>query len=71
MEPERRPGPVVVNGRLKASETLPNAPFSIDVPLSEPVQSIEIDSTSFVPQKLGINNDPRPLGVVIERLVLN
>jgi len=62
---------VVVNGRLKTSEMLPNAAFSIDVALSEPVQSIEIDSASFVPQKLGINSDRRRLGVVIERLVLN
>jgi hypothetical protein len=62
---------VVVNGRLKASERVPNAPFSIDVALSEPVQSIEIESAPFVPQKLGINENPRALGVLIERLVLN
>jgi hypothetical protein len=64
------PVKVVVNGQLKASGTLPNAPFSFDFALSEPVETIEIQSTPFVPQELGINNDPRHLGVVIERLVL-
>jgi hypothetical protein len=61
---------VTVNGQLKASETLPNAPFSMDVALTEPVQSIEIASTSYVPRHLGINNDPRRLGLLIERLIL-
>ena len=37
--------------------------------LSEPVRSVEVESESFVPQRLGMNDDLRTLGVVFERFV--
>jgi len=72
----RRGGPVsgplrvFVNGRLRHEQALPDGSFSIALPLEAPVESIQIDSDSFVPQLLKINQDPRRLGVVISRVVL-
>jgi hypothetical protein len=49
---------------------LPDGSFSIALPLEAPVESIQIGSGSFVPQLLKINQDPRRLGVVVSRVVL-
>ena len=61
---------ILVNGRLRYSETLPRAPFDIVVPVDGSVKEIQIDSATFVPSLLGINQDRRQLGILVKELVI-
>jgi hypothetical protein len=65
-------GPVriLVNGRLRYSETLPQGPFAIVVSVDRSVREIQIDSATFVPRLLGLNEDSRQLGIVVNELVV-
>jgi hypothetical protein len=62
---------VLINGRIVFRGVLPNAPFVIEVPLGEAVGEVQIDSATFVPKKLGVNEDSRQLGVFIHSLKLD
>ena len=61
---------ILVNGRLCYGETLPRAPFDIVVPVDGSVKEIQIDSATFVPSLLGINQDRRQLGILVKELVI-
>jgi hypothetical protein len=61
---------ILVNGRLRYSQTLPHAPFDIVVLVDESVKEIQIDSATFVPSLLGINQDRRQLGILVKELVI-
>ena len=62
---------VLVNDRVLFDQRLPiNRPFSLELTLNEPINAIEIDSATFVPELLGINEDTRQLGIAIRELVL-
>jgi hypothetical protein len=65
-------GPVriFIDGRLRYSETLPQGPFAIVVPVDGSVREIQIDSATFVPRLLGLNEDSRQLGIVVNEVVV-
>jgi hypothetical protein len=61
---------ILVNGRLRYRETLPQGPFAIVVSVDGSVREIQIDSATFVPSLLGINQDSRQLGIVVSKLIV-
>jgi hypothetical protein len=66
----RSPVRVFVNGRLQFSQAVPNGAFSVTLPVSEPIHSIQIDSGTFVPALIEKSSDSRQLGVVIKSIEL-
>src|SRR4030095_3232360 len=44
--------------------------YSFDIPPSEPVWKISLDSSTFVPRSVGLNADGRTLGIYVSRLKL-
>jgi hypothetical protein len=61
---------IAVDGATAFAQTLPAGAFKLDLPQAGSVRTIAIDSSTFVPRLLGINDDPRRLGVMIESITI-
>jgi hypothetical protein len=61
---------IAVDGNTAFAQALPAGAFKLDLPQAGSVRTITIDSSTFVPRLLGINDDPRQLGVMIESITI-
>jgi hypothetical protein len=68
--PTRGPVRVRVNGRPRFEQALPPGPFAIRLALDAPVETVEIESDTFVPRAWGLGEDGRRLGVMVSGVLL-
>jgi hypothetical protein len=62
---------ISVDGRPLYDQPHGTGPFRVDLSHTGRVSTIDISSSSFVPRALGMNNDTRLLGVMIESVVVD
>lgn len=71
MNPQGSRVRIAVNRLTMMDRTLGVGPFRFDIPYDGAVASIEIASTAFVPNTIGLNRDTRQLGVVVDEVTID